>query len=97
MSLRVTRERQHLGLRLIHQRPDLRGRRRELVTDLVPRLGDRPRVGWGEDRAEHRGDHVGVGLGDVREQIAGEVDAAPLVARALKGPLQRRHEPGVLV
>jgi hypothetical protein len=51
----------------------------------------------GEDRAEHCGDHVGVGLGDVREQVAGEVDPAALVRAALEGPLERRHEAGVLV
>jgi hypothetical protein len=51
----------------------------------------------GEDRAEHRGDHVGVGLGDVGEEVAGEVDPAPLVGGALEGPLQRCDESGVLV
>ena len=42
-------------------------------------LADGLGVGLGEDRAEHRGDHVGVGLGDVGEQVAGEVDPAPLM------------------
>ena len=47
----------------------------------------------GEDRAEHRGDHVGVGLGDVSQEVAGEVDPAPLVARALEGPLNAATRP----
>ena len=90
-------EREDLGLRFVHQRPDLGKRRGELVADLVPRCVDGLRVGLGEDRAEHRGDHVGVGLGDVRQEVAGEVDPAPLVRGALEGPLERLHEAGVLI
>jgi hypothetical protein len=33
-------ESQHLGLRAVHQRPDLREPRRELVADVVPGRGD---------------------------------------------------------
>ena len=90
-------EREDLGLRVVHQRPDLGERAGELVADLVPGLADGLGVGLGEDRAEHRGDHVGVTLGDVRQKVAGEVDPAPLVRGALEGPLQRCEEPGVLI
>lgn len=51
----------------------------------------------GEDRAERGGDVVGLGLGDVGEQVASKVDPAPLVGGALEAAPQRRYEPGVLV
>ena len=54
-------------------------------------------VGLGEDRAEHGGDHVAVRLRDVGEQVAGEVDPAPLMPGALEAPLERRDQTGVLV
>jgi hypothetical protein len=38
----------------------------------------------GEHGAEHRGGHVGVGLGHVRVQVAGEVHPAALVRGALE-------------
>ncbi len=55
-------EREHFGLGLIHQRRDLGEAGGELVADLVPGLVDRGGVGLGERGAEHRGDHVLVGL-----------------------------------
>lgn len=62
-----------------------------------PGRADRGSVGLGEDRAEHRGDHVAVRLGHVGEQVAGEVDPATLVPGTLKGPLQRLDQTGVLI
>ena len=39
-ALGKRRERQHLSLRLVHQRPDLGERRGELVADCLPRLAE---------------------------------------------------------
>jgi len=69
----------------------------QLVADFFPRREDRRPVGLSEDRAEHRGDHVLVRLGDQREQVAGEVDPTALVRRALQAAAQRRDQPGMLV
>jgi hypothetical protein len=80
------------GLRVVHQWSDLGKALDELVADLVPCRVDGVGVGLGEDRAEDRGHHVGVGLRDVRKQVAGEVDPAPLVPGALERPLQRSDE-----
>ncbi len=44
-------------------------------------------LGLGEDRAERRSDVVSLGLGDVGQQVAGEVDPAALCATPWK---QRR-------
>jgi len=68
----------------------------QLVADFFPRREDRRPVGLSEDRAEHRGDHVLVRLGDQREQVAGEVDPTALVRRALQAAAQRRDQPGML-
>ncbi len=51
----------------------------------------------GEDRAEHRGDHLGLTLGHMRQDVADEVDPAALVAGALHGPADGGDEAGVLV
>ena len=65
-------ERENLGLGLVPQRRDLGECLGDLVADLVPRLADGLGVRLGKDRAKDGGDHVGVGLGDVRQQVAGE-------------------------
>ena len=77
-------EGEDLGLGVVHQRADLGEPCGELVADLVPGGGDGVGVGLGEDRAEHRGDHVLMGLGHEGEQVAGEVDAAALMGGALE-------------
>ena len=59
--------------------------------------GDGVGVGLGEDGAEHGGDHVLMALGDQGEQVAGEVDAAALVAGSLEAAAQGGDEPGVLI
>ena len=53
--------------------------------------------GLGEDRAERGGDVVGLGLEDVGEQVAGEVDPAPLMSGTLEAAPQRGHQARVLV
>ena len=55
-------------------------------------------VGLGEDRAEQRGDHVLVRLGDQGEQVAGEVDPTPLPGgagqdRVAHGLAHQAHAP----
>ena len=90
-------EREDLGLGLVHEGPDLGERLGELVADLLPGVVDRLGIGLGEDGAEHCGDHVGVALGDVGEQVAGEVDAAALVPGALEGSLQGLDQSGVMI
>lgn len=42
----------------------------------------------GENGAEHRRNHVGVALGDVGEQVTGEMDPAALMRGVLEGPHQ---------
>lgn len=78
---------------MVHERTDVGERGGELVADLFPGPVYGCGVGLSGDRAEHRSDHVSVGLGDMGEQVAGEVNPAPLVARTLEGPLQRRDQP----
>jgi len=69
----------------------------QLVADFFPRREDRRPVGLSEDRAEHRGDHVLVRLGDQRQQVPGEMDPAALVRRTLEAATQRSNQTGVLV
>jgi hypothetical protein len=78
-------EREHLGLRVVHQGADLR----------EPAGGGR--VGLNDDGAEHGGDHVGVRLGHVCQQIPGDVHPASLVPGALEAAFAGGHETGVLV
>ena len=54
-------------------------------------------VGLGEDRAEHRGDHVLMALGDEGEEVPGEVDAAALMAGSLEAAAQSGDQSGVLI
>jgi hypothetical protein len=62
-----------------HQRPDAGKGGGQLVAHAVPGRGDGGGVGLGEDGAEHRGDHVLVGLRHQGEQVAGEVNPATLM------------------
>ena len=96
-SLGEHREREDLDLRGVHQGPDLGVAGGELALDFVPLLAHRGQVGLGEDRAEQGRDHVGVGLGYQREQVANVVDPAPLMPSALEAPPDRRGQAGVLV
>ena len=73
------RERQDLGLRIVHERTDLEVPGREVVTDQVPLLAHRAQIRLGEDGPEHRGDHLGLGLGHVGQDVADEVDTAALM------------------
>ena len=86
-------EGEHLGLGVVHQRADLGERGGELVADLSQVAATVGGVGLGEDGAEHRGDHVLVGLGDQGEQVAGEVDPAALMRRRL-GSTGAARRPG---
>ena len=54
------------AFRLVHQGADLGVPGGELVTDLVPLFGHRAEVRLGEDRAEHRRNHLGLALGHMR-------------------------------
>lgn len=54
-------------------------------------------VGCRENHSKHAGDHVGLVLGHVGEQIAREVHPTALMPSALETALQRLHQPGVLV
>ena len=90
-------ERQDLGLRVIHQRAELGESGDELLTGLVPGGVGVGGLGLGEDRAERGSDVVGLGLGDVGEQVAGVVDPAALVRHALEAAPQRLDESRVLV
>jgi len=90
-------EGQHFGLGLSHQRTDLGEPTGQLVTHGVPGRLDGRWVGLGEDGPEDRGDHVLVAFGDVCQQVSGEVHPAALVPSALKGPLERLDQAGVLV
>ena len=97
VSLGERGEGEDVGLRVVHQGPHLGEAVGELVADLVPGVAGGVGVGLGEDRAEDGGDHVGVGLGDVGQQVAGEVDPAALVGAALEGALECGHQTAVLV
>jgi len=90
-------ERQHFGLGVVHQRADLRERLGRLIADLIPGFVDSVGVGLGENGAEHRRGHVHVRLGDMSEQVAGEVDPAALMPGALKTPTKGFDQASVLV
>ena len=90
-------EGQDFGLRVVHEWADLREGVGESVADLVPGSGDGSLVRLGEDGAEHRRDHVGLVLGHVSEQVAGEVHSAALMPGALEAAPQRLDQAGVLI
>ena len=69
-------------------RPSMRGDDVELLADV---LG----VGLGEDRADRGGDHLGRALGDRGQDVAQEVDPAPLPGRADHHRADRGLQPGV--
>ncbi len=69
----------------------------QLIADLVPRRGGGRGIGLGEDHAKHRRDHVGVRLGDMRQQVSREMHPTPLMPRPLERAPQFRDEAGVLV
>ena len=52
---------------------------------------------WAKIGAEGRGHHLLVALGDVGQQVAGEVDPAALVGRPLEAAPDGGHQAGVLV
>ena len=62
-------EGQHFGFRVVHQRPDLGEAGGELVADGVPGGRGGFRIRLGEDRAEHRSDHVLVRLRHQRQEL----------------------------
>ncbi len=97
MDTREGGEGQHFGFGLIHVGPDLGDAGGELVTDLFPAGGDGGGVGLGEDRAEQRRDHVHLVLGHHGEQVAGEMDPAPLMPHTVEGACDRGHQAGVLI
>lgn len=90
-------ERQYFCPGVVHQRADLGKRRGEAITDPLPGRVHRLGVGCRENHSKHAGDHVGLVLGHVGEQIAREVHPTALMPSALETALQRLHQPGVLV
>ena len=96
----LTRERgegEDLGFGFVHVGPDLGPPCGELVSGFVPRCVDVGGLGLGEDHPECRGHVVDLSLGDVGEQVPGEVDPASLMRDALERSRQCLDEAGVLV
>ncbi len=54
-------------------------------------------LGLSKDRAERRSHVVGLRLGDLREEVASEVDPAPLMGHALEAAPQRLDQSRLLV
>ena len=67
------------------------------VGDSVELVADRARGGSGEHGADVDRDHVGLGLGDLGQHVAQEVQPAALPGRALQHRGDRGLEPGVRV
>lgn len=82
MLARERGERQHLGLRVAHQRPELGEAGGELVAGLVPCCVDVLGGGLGEDHPERSGHVVGLALGDVGEAPP-RFSAVPILGAAL--------------
>ena len=97
MRPREPGEGQDLGLGRIHQGSDLDDPVGELVADRVPGAAHGVGVGLSKDRAEHGCDHVHLGFRDQGEEVAGEVDPAALMGRALETAHDRRGQASVLI
>lgn len=88
-------EREHVGLRLVHQWAALGEPGGELLVGLRPDGVDLVRFGVGEEGAAATWSTWG--LGTWARRLRAKRAAAALVSGALEAATQRRHEAGVLV
>ncbi len=95
VGLRGRRERQQVVLRLAEHRLDLGQLPAEHASDDIELLLDVLGIRLGEDRADRRGDHLGVALRHDRQDVAHEMHAASLPTGAdqdrCDGLLQNRY------
>jgi len=85
------------GLGVVHEWPELGEAVGELVAHGVPGGLDPGGIGLGEIVRNTAATHALLTLGHMGQQVADEVDSAPLVPSALEGPLPRFDQAGVLV